>query len=169
MHCPYCGHDNIQGIELCEQCGADLAGLDIPEAGDGLGGRLLTDRIADLDLAPAPVLGPDATVAEALDLMATQRHGCVLVVEDGVLCGIFTERDVLSRVVLAGRDATETPLSAVMTPTPVRLEADDPPAFAIHSMVSRGLRHLPVVAGAELLGFVSVRNLLRYIRRDVIG
>lgn len=169
MLCPFCGHDNIQGMELCEQCGAELAGLDIPEAGDGLGGRLLTDRIGDLDLSPALTLGPEDSVAEALALMKSARHGCVLVLEDGVLAGIFTERDLLTRVVLPGRDATETPLAAVMTPEPVRLEADDPPAFAVHSMVSRGLRHLPVVEGADLVGFVSVRNLLRYIRRDVIG
>jgi CBS domain-containing protein len=130
---------------------------------------LLTDRVGDLDLSAALVLGPEATVAEALDLMVSQRHGCVLIVEDGVLCGIFTERDLLSRIVLANRDATRTPLSAVMTPSPVCLGPDDPPAFAVHSMVARGMRHLPVVAGAELLGFVSVRNLLRYIRRDLIG
>lgn len=169
MRCPFCGHDNIQGIELCEHCGAELAGLDIPEAGDGLGGRLLTDRMVDLDLSPTLSLGPEATVAEALALMKEKRHGCVLVLDGGVLSGIFTERDVLSRVVLRGLDVNATPLSAVMTSAPVRLEAEDPPAFAIHSMVSRGLRHLPVLAGAELLGFVSVRNLLRYIRRDVIG
>lgn len=169
MQCPFCGHDNIQGEELCKSCGAELAGLDIPEAGDGVGGRLLTDRIADLDLSPAPTLSPDATVADALALMRRERHGCVLVLEDGVLCGIFTERDVLSRIVLPRRDATATHLSAVMTPDPVRLAAEDPPAFAIHSMVARGLRHLPVLSGAELLGFISVRNILRYLRRDLLA
>ncbi|MEZ5332634.1 MAG: CBS domain-containing protein [Thermoanaerobaculia bacterium] len=169
MRCPFCGSDNIQGSELCESCGAELAGLDIPEAGDGVGGRLLTDRVADLELSPALTLPPAASVADALALMRRERHGCVLVVEEGVLCGIFTERDVLSRLVLARRDATATPLSAVMTPDPVRLEAGDPPAFAIHSMVARGLRHLPVLSGAQLLGFVSVRNILRYLRQDLLA
>lgn len=167
MRCPFCAHDNLQGSELCEHCGADLAGLDLPEAGRGLGGRLLTDRLGDLPLSPVLELPPTATVAEAVALMRRERHGCVLVRRDGHLAGIFTEWDLLTRVLDAGLDPRSTVLAEVMTADPVRLEASDPPAFAVHLMVARELRHVPVVDGERLLGFVSVRNLLRYVRDQV--
>ncbi len=169
MRCPFCGTENIQGVERCEECGAELAGLDIPEASRDFAGRLLTDRLGDLALSPVLELPPSASVAEAVELMRRERHGCVLVRQDGRLAGIFTEWDLLTRVLRPGRDLRETALSEVMTPDPVRLEASDPPAFAIHLMVARDLRHVPVVDGPRLLGFVSVRNLLRYIRHQVIG
>ncbi|MGH9465694.1 MAG: CBS domain-containing protein [Thermoanaerobaculia bacterium] len=167
MRCPFCAHQNLQGSELCEQCGADLAGLDLPEAGRGVGGRLLTDRLGDLPLAPVLELAPEATVAEAVALMRRERHGCVLVRYHGELVGIFTEWDLLTRVLLPGLEPGATALGEVMTADPVRLEASDPPAFAVHLMVARELRHVPVVDGGQLLGFVSVRNLLRYIRHQV--
>jgi CBS domain-containing protein len=164
MRCPYCGNDNVQGVELCEGCGADLAGLDLPEAQRGLAGRLLTDRLGELPLSPVLDLPPAATVAEAVALMGRERHGCVLVRREGKLAGIFTEWDLLTRVLLPGREPGATALEEVMTANPVRLEASDPPAFAAHLMVARGLRHVPVVDGERLLGFVSVRNVLRYVR-----
>ncbi len=167
MRCPFCAHENLQGIELCERCGADLAGLDLPEAGRGLGGRLLTDRLGDLALSPVLELPPAATVADAVALMRRERHGCVLVRRDGRLVGIFTEWDLLTRVLNVGLDPGSTLLAEVMTADPVRLEANDPPAFAAHLMVARELRHVPVVDGDRLLGFVSVRNLLRYVRDQV--
>ncbi len=72
-------------------------------------------------------------------------------------------------MILEGRDPTETRLDEVMTPDPFVLASGDPPAFAIHRMVSQGLRHLPIVDESTLQGFVSVRNVLRYIHEDVIG
>ncbi len=56
-----------------------------------------------------------------------------------------------------------------MTPDPFTHSTEDPPAFAIHRMVEQGLRHMPVIEDDELIGFVSVRNLLRYIHEDVIA
>ena len=56
-----------------------------------------------------------------------------------------------------------------MTPNPVTLSSNDPPAFAINRMVSGGLRHLPILDNGVLKGFVSVRNVLRYVHEDVLG
>lgn len=168
MRCPGCGHENIPGSDLCESCGWDLAGLDIPEAKGGLRGALMTGRVRDIPLVPPLVLTPGASVAEAIGLMRRERHGCVLVGEGGGLLGIFTERDLLSRVVRKGRDPRSIHLGEVMTPDPYTVSPADPPAFAIHRMVAQGLRHLPVVDGTQLLGFISVRNILRYIHQDVI-
>ncbi len=169
MICVNCNHDNIPGVDLCESCGSDLAGLDLPEADGGFRGKLLSDRVADLPMAPALVISAEAWVVEAIERMREARHGCVLVERDGRLAGIFTERDVLVRIVRKGLDPAAVPLGSVMTPEPLTLAAGDPPAYAIHRMVSQKLRHLPVVDGDKLLGFVSSRSILRYIHEDVIG
>jgi len=169
VRCPNCGFENISGVDLCEECGTDLAGLDLPEAEHGLSGRLLTDRVGDLPLAPPIVVSPETTVAEAVRKMREEKHGCVLVVEDSELVGIFTEKDLLSRILRKGADAEKVQVGKVMTTDPITLRPGDPPAFAIHNRVERDLRHLPVVEGGALLGFISVRHLLRYIHEDVIG
>ena len=169
MICPNCGYDNIPGLDLCESCGSDLAGLDLPEARRGFRGHMMTDRIVNLTRRDPVFVPAQSTVAEAITKMREARQGCVLVKEESKLVGIFTERDVLSRVVGRGLDAAVTRVAEVMTPDPVTLSPTDPPAFAIHNSVARGLRHLPVVDGDEVLGLLSVRHLLHYIHHDVIG
>lgn len=169
MRCPNCGLDNLPGNDLCEVCGTDLAGLDLPGSRDDFKGQLLTDRVGDLSMGPPIVMPGGATVRDAVETLREARHGCVLIQEDDRLVGIFTERDLLTRVIGPGLDPEETRLRQVMSPDPLTLDPADPPAFAIHRMVSQGLRHLPVLRGDELLGFISIRNVLKYIHEDVIG
>ena len=169
MRCPFCGTDNIAGNELCESCGSDLAGLDTPEARGGAVGRLMTDRISDIDLTPPITASADDTVEAVVLRMREARHGCVQVLDDEGQTGIFTERDVMSRVLLRGLDPGATAVGDVMTPRPTTLSIGDPPAHAIHRMVSQGFRHLPITRGGKLAGSISVRNLLRYIDRKILG
>ena len=168
MRCPYCKADNIAGTELCESCGADLAGLDIPEARGGAVGQLMTDRIADIDLPPITATAEETVEAVVLR-MREARHGCVQVMEGDRQTGIFTERDVMSRVLRPGLDPATTPISGVMTPQPIVASVEEPPAHAIHRMVSQGIRHLPIHREGELVGSISVRNILRYIDSAVLG
>jgi CBS domain-containing protein len=169
VRCPFCGESNIPGVDLCEGCGADLAGLDLPEEARGFAGRLMTDRIGRIHLIPPLVVARESSVSEAVELMRRERHGCVLVEDGPKLVGIFTERDVLARVVRRGADPKTTPVGEAMTPDPRTLTPEDPPAFAIHRMVVGGLRHLPIVDGNRVAGFISVRNVLRYIASDVLA
>ena len=169
MRCPYCGTDNIAGVELCESCGADLAGLDIPEARGGGVGRLMRDRIGDIDVTPPFTAAADETVAAVVTRMREARHGCVLIVDDDEPIGIFSERDVMSRVLLAGRDPGATRLGDVMTPRPTTLDEESPPAHAIHRMVAQKFRHLPITRDGKLVGSISVRNILRYVDREILG
>lgn len=169
MRCPGCGHDNIAGVDLCEACGLDLAGLDLPEARSGFRGRLLNSKVSRLSLAPPLTVAPEDTVRHAIELMREARHGCVLVAEAGRLVGIFTERDVLTRVVRPGLDPATLSVAEVMTEGPMVLEPGDPPAFAVHRMVAQSCRHIPVVDGERLAGFVSARSLLRYLEAKTLG
>jgi signal-transduction protein with cAMP-binding, CBS, and nucleotidyltransferase domain len=163
MRCPGCGLDNIEGVDACDHCGMDLAGLDLPEARSGFRGRMLGDRLGDLVLAQAVQIDVASSVGEAIAAMRRQGCGCVLVLRDGKLAGIFNERHVLTRIVRPGRDPETTSMAEVMSPDPLRLSPEDPPAHAVHCMVARGYRHLAVVEGERILGYVSVREILSYI------
>ena len=103
---------------------------------------------------------PHATVRQAALLMAGNNTGAVLVVENEALRGIFTERDVVFRVIAQGLDIDSTPLAAVMTATPVTVEPERTYGHALQMMYERGFRHLPVVENGKLLGLVSARHAL---------
>lgn len=107
--------------------------------------------------SPAPVL-------EAVQLMSDRHTGCVLVVRAGKLKGIFTDRDVVSRVVAAGIDPAKTAVRRVMTPTPETLRPTDSIAFALNLMSLGGYRHIPLVdkSGAPV-GTVSVKDIVGYL------
>ena len=101
---------------------------------------------------------PEETVRDAAIGMAAHHCGSVLVARGDVLVGIFTERDLLSRVVAAGRDL-DTRLVEVMTANPDTIPADAPIRDAIRQMNECGYRHLPVIENERVLGILSIRDL----------
>lgn len=103
---------------------------------------------------------PEMVVSEASKLMASKNAGAVLVVEGGVLVGIFTERDAVFRVLAKGRDAATTQLRSVMTGDPATLAPGSSYGHALMLMQERGFRHVPVVEGTRVLGIVSARNAM---------
>ena len=100
------------------------------------------------------------TVAEAARTMKQHNIGALLVVDGQRLCGIFTERDALFRVLAEGRDPGATQLSQVMTPQPQTMHPDEPFGKALRLMHKHGFRHLPVVEHGRPLGIVSARDAL---------
>jgi CBS domain-containing protein len=118
-------------------------------------------------LMPAePVcLPPTATVHEAIQTMLAHRRAGVLVVDgDGRLTGIFTERDVLTRVVGAELDARRAVLHEVMTPNPEALTTEDRVAYAVHCMSVAGYRTVPLVdADRRPMGVVTASDVLRWL------
>ena len=103
----------------------------------------------------------DMTVSEAARVMKQRHVGAVMVVEDGKLVGVFTERDALFRVVAEGRDTKTTPLAGVMTHNPKTVGPDQLFAHALQMMYEGGFRHVPVVEdGNKPVGIVSVRDAL---------
>ena len=100
------------------------------------------------------------TVVDAARLMQERNIGALMVVEEGALVGIFTERDGLFRVLAAGLDPATTPLHEVMTRKPQTIDAGSGFTLALQMMHDGRFRHLPVVEDGRLIGVVSVRDAL---------
>ena len=128
-------------------------------------GALLNDRITVLGPAEPVCLRENATVQEAIERMLARRQAGVLVVDaEQRLIGIFTERDVLTRVAGQGRDSRHTTLGEVMTRDPDALGARDRVAYAVHSMSVAGYRTVPLVdAERRPLGVVTVSDVIRWL------
>ena len=107
------------------------------------------------------LLAPPVTaVAKAAKLMATRNVGAIIVVEDELVVGIFTERDAVTRVLARGLDADLTPISDVMTRAPFTVDPDKPFGYALMLMHEKGFRHLPVVVQGKPIGIVSARSAM---------
>ena len=142
----------------------DLAGLDVKAWGVDPEDPILAAPLDKLPLKTPPVLAPTATVSEAITLMRERHEGCIFVCDAaGELVGVFTERDVTARVAARGRDPGQTRLAEVMTRQPVTLRGDDPLAWALHRMGVDGHRHIPVLEGPQLIGFLSSRTVLQLL------
>lgn len=107
---------------------------------------VLKRRIRELPtLPPAVALGYSATVRDAIEVMRQKQLSCVLVVEHGQLVGVFTERDVVTKVAAAPLDVDHVQLRDVMQPDPECLQLDDELVYALHLMNRGAYRHVPVV------------------------
>ena len=118
-----------------------------------------TIRTIIQDQEPATV-DVGMTAAAAAGLMRDRGVGAILVLDEGRLAGIFTERDALFRVVAEGLDPTATSVADVMTADPVTIAPDKPFATALELMHAGQFRHVPVVEGTRAIGMVSSRDAM---------
>ncbi len=107
-----------------------------------------------------------ATVAEAVRVMATHNVGIVTVLDGDKLAGVFSERDVVRRVVNAGLDPARTPVADVMTSDLVVADADEDYQSAMRKMDQANIRHLLVVSEGRILSMISIRDLMRVEIQD---
>ena len=122
---------------------------------------MLRKIIPDVIRDPQPVHLPAAAgVRAAARLMRDRNVGSVLIIEDGRLEGIFTERDMVHRVVAEGRDPDGTALGEVMTRDPDTVPPDTTALDALRRMQDGGYRHLPVVEAGQVVAVVSRRDFL---------
>jgi CBS domain-containing protein len=106
---------------------------------------------------------PAATVFEALNLMAEHNIGALLVMEGDEIKGIVSERDCIRKVDVMGRSARDTRIDEIMTSDVITVDADQPLEECMSLMIDRNFRHLPVCEGKNLLGVLSVRDVLREV------
>lgn len=166
MICPNCGHDNLPGSEECGKCLQDLTQLDRPVGQDKVERSLMEESVGMLHPSEPITVLPTTTIHEAIQILLKHDIGALLVVDaSGKLLGIFSERDLLTKVAGLNLDFAVTPVHAYMTPRPESVTASDPLCFALHKMDVGGYRHLPVVEECRPVGVVSVRNMLRHITR----
>ena len=106
---------------------------------------------------------PEATVFEALNLMAEHNIGALLVKTGDEIKGIVSERDCIRKVDVMGRSAKDTKISEIMTSNVITVDANQPLEECMSLMIDKNIRHLPVCEGKELLGLLSVRDVLREV------
>jgi 2-oxoglutarate ferredoxin oxidoreductase subunit beta len=171
--CPLCEHPNLPGADECELCLASLTDEEpsAAEAQDRIVRSLREDRVEQLKPAKAASVRETETVETALRVMRDGRIGCVLVTgEEGRITGVFTERDVLTRVAAEGLDPAKAKVREVMTSNPETVKPDHPLAHVVHLMMVGDLRYLPLVDDrGSAAGVITSRGLIDYIASLVIG
>lgn len=110
--------------------------------------------------------GPDSSVFEALKIMEQFDVGALLVMDDDNLVGIISERDYARKVVLLGKASSDTPVKEVMTTDVVCTSGQNTVSEAMAIMTARSIRHLPVIDSNEIVGVVSIGDLVKTIIRD---
>jgi CBS domain-containing protein len=125
--------------------------------------NLKVDSVSRLHPTAPLRVAPEQTVAEAVRVMRERRVGCLLVCTGDRLLGVFTERDLMRRVLATGLPLT-TPVSECMTPDPITVGPKEPIGAAVRRMEEGGYRHLPVVDEAgRPLGVLSVKRIVHYL------
>jgi len=106
---------------------------------------------------------PTTTVYHALELMVEQNVGALLVLENEKFVGIFTERDYARKVVLRGRASRETQVKEIMSEHPLVVTPDTTVEECMNLMTNKFIRHLPVMEQEQLVGLVSIGDIVKYI------
>ena len=143
-------------LNLVSEC----AILSVSMAGTGTVGVLLAGK----DSAVWSI-SPNATVFEAIQLMADKSVGALPVVDNSRLVGIISERDYARKVTLKGRSSKDTPVRDIMTQELLTATPSDSIAECIRVMTEKRVRHLPVLEGNEMIGIVSIGDVLKWFFR----
>jgi len=173
MNCPSCGHENIDGIDRCENCLAPFRQLDIPsaEAAEGLARSVMEANLSQLEHDEPISVAPDTEALEVARLMKAANTGCALVVDRGKLVGIFTEHDVLLKLAesptnLGLSNTGDAPIKDLMSPNPETLHEKDSVAEALNKMSLGRYRHIPFKKSDGTYSVASIKSVLKYIARE---
>jgi len=165
--CPYCQAENIEGADECAECSQPLTDMGVRVPASSVEADLMRDRIERLWPKTPSTVSPHTTVGEVLQKMVGETIGCVMVVDQGQLVGIFSERDALMKLNVDAAKFKDRPILQFMTPRPVTLETNDKIAFALHKMNLGGYRHVPILFDGKLAGVISIRDILRYLTERI--
>lgn len=108
-------------------------------------------------------VSPESSVYEALEELENNNLGSLVVVENGKLIGIFTERDYARKIILKGRSSRDTHVKDIMTERPLFVSPDTSIDACMQLMSSKFIRHLPVLDNDQLIGVISIGDVVKYI------
>ena len=165
LRCPVCGFENLTGADICDNCGADLGGHDVPENASSFTGRLMGEHLNELGAPPPVTVAPDTALDAVIARMHEAGVDCVLVMSGDRLVGIFTDRDAVVKA--ADKRLSSFHVRDFMTPDPVVLRHDDPIAVAIHKMAVGGFRHIPIVEDGRPTGVVTARDVFHHLATEL--
>lgn len=115
-------------------------------------------------LQPPLQVPPETSIRDVIQRMIERRVGCITIVDSGRLVGVFSERDVLTKVATTGIDQDNTPVSRLMTRDPQTLSFDSPLVYALHQMTIGGYRHIPLVDEQhQPVAVISMRDIVAYL------
>ncbi|AKT30608.1 CBS domain-containing protein [Pseudomonas syringae pv. actinidiae] len=118
-------------------------------------------KLKDLHNQHVHTIGPNQMVLDALRLMADKNIGALPVVENGTVVGVVSERDYARKVVLEGRSSVGTPVSEIMSSKVITVNSQQTVETCMGIMTDSHLRHLPVVEDGQLLGLLSIGDLVK--------
>jgi CBS domain-containing protein len=111
-------------------------------------------------------VSPHDSVLRAIEVMATRHVGALLVMNQGSLVGIISERDYARKVILKNRSSHDTPVGDIMTPSPVSVTPEDTVHHCMQLMTDGRFRHLPVVKGGRVAGMLSIGDLVKAVIQE---
>ena len=109
---------------------------------------------------------PDASVYDAIEMMAEKEVGALMVLEGGALVGVISERDYARKVILQGRSSKDTAVKEIMTVRVIYARPDQSVEECMALMTQKRIRHLPIVVGKELLGVISIGDLVKTMLQE---
>ncbi|MCH7587720.1 MAG: CBS domain-containing protein [Chloroflexi bacterium] len=109
---------------------------------------------------------PESTVYDALKMMAEKDIGALLVIEQGEVRGIFSERDYARKVILKGKNSQETPVNDIMTPAVIYLRIDQSVEECMEVMTTHHIGHLPILEENKLIGIISIGDVVKAVIAD---
>lgn len=170
IRCPICRYENLPGEDVCAGCSTELSAVQDLKVLSELERSILEDKLSVLEPTLSVRLSPTATVRETLKTMVDKKIGAVLIVENGILVGIFSERDMIKRIAMRYEEVREHPIREFMTPNPIALSINHTLAYALNRMADGDYRHIPVIDDQKHpTGIVSVRGIIQYIDSRCLG
>lgn len=111
-------------------------------------------------------VSPDTSVYDALESLENKNLGALVVVENGKLIGIFTERDYARKVILKGRSSKDTVVRDIMSGQPIFVNPDTTVDECMHLMTHKFIRHLPVIDRGDLIGVISIGDVVKFTIKE---
>lgn len=123
-------------------------------------------QLLDIKGHQVQAIGPDASVLDAIRQMAENHIGALLVMQQGRLVGVLSERDYARKIVLLGRSSTTTAVREIMSSPAITIDPHSSVDDAMRLMTEKRIRHLPVVRADAVVGLLSIGDLVKWLVRD---